>query len=270
MTNIVEASLYVGQVWHKRWRPVVHTFGYSIFYLLVDIDLLADPDRHNKLPWCLSFDRFNLFSIHKNDYLDKDSDGLRQQINSALASAGIVEEPSRVLLLTMPRVLGYAFNPINIYYCLKADDSVSAVLYDVNNTFGERHSYAFQTGQEQSLCPTAISPHQADKNLHVSPFFPVEGQYRFCQSLPGESLSLAISYRDQENHLLLSAKLSGKRAHLNSTKLLSLLFKIPFLGLKVTLAIHLQALRLRLKGLAFWHKPIPPRQAVTGATSLKQ
>jgi len=270
MTNNVEASLYVGQVWHKRWRPIVHTFRYSVFYLLVDINHLANPDRHNAGPWCLSFDRFNLFSIHEKDYLDKDSDGLRKQIGTALADAGIDEEPAKVMLLTMPRVLGYAFNPINIYYCLQADDSVSAVLYEVNNTFGERHNYAFQAGQGQSVLPNALSPHQADKNFHVSPFFPVKGQYRFRQSLPEESISLAISYRDQENRPLLSTTLSGQRAHLDSINLLALFFKIPFLGFKVTAAIHVQAARLWLKGLAFWRKPIPPRQVVTGATPLKQ
>jgi DUF1365 family protein len=241
-----------------------------VFYLLVDVEELAVPQKTSTRPWCLSLDRFNLFSVHQKDYLDKGSEDLKSQITTALAGVDIGEVPARVMLLTMPRVLGYAFNPINIFYCLDVDDSIMAILYEVNNTFGERHSYAFQIGQGQPGPSKQLSPHQADKNFHVSPFFPVEGKYRFRQSPPDDTLALSISYRDRDDRPLLSATLSGKRAKLTARTLAGLFFRIPFMTLKVTSAIHLQAVRLRMKGLVFWHKPSPPSHAVTGPTPLKQ
>ena len=262
MNNISAIRLYVGEVWHKRWQPVTHYFRYRVFYLLVDVDCLSTPETSRHLPWCLSLDRFNLFSLYRRDYLNRCRDDLKGQITAALHQAGIVQIPHRVLLLTMPRVLGYAFNPINVFYCLDVDDAVMAVLYEVNNTFGETHHYVFLQG---AAADQGIEVHGVKKAFHVSPFLPVDGAYAFQPTLPLDDLSLLITYQDPAGMPQLAAGLSGQDAPLTAPRLMKLFVGLPLLTLKVTAAIHWQALRLWLKGLRVWRKPEPPTAASTPA-----
>jgi DUF1365 family protein len=242
------AKLYVGEVWHKRWRPVTHAFKYNVLYLLVDVAALDAVDKAARLPRGLSFDRFNLFSVHAKDHLAADGQPLGDQVHEALQDNGIDERADRILMLSLPRVLGYVFNPISVFYCLRRDGSVFAMLYEVNNTFGAKHLYVFPVDGEEG---GSIAQHGADKKLHVSPFFDVAGDYRFRQLLPSELLSLGIVYRDSEGKPLLSASLQGEEKPLTSKQLAWQFIRLPFLTVKVTAAIHWEAIRLWWRGITF-------------------
>lgn len=246
--SLPAARLYAGEVWHKRWRPVTHTFKYSVLYLLVDIAALDSTNYTTRLPNILSFNRFNLFSVHAKDHLAGDDQPLQDQVHRALRDNSVDEQADRILMLSLPRVLGYVFNPISVFYCLRSDGSIFAILYEVNNTFGAKHLYVFPVDGEEG---GAVAQHGADKQLHVSPFFDVVGEYRFRQLLPSELLSLAIVYRDNDSKPLLSASLQGKEMPLKSKQLAWQFIRLPFLTVKVTAAIHWEAARLWWRGITF-------------------
>ena len=246
--SVPVARLYAGEVWHKRWRPVTHAFKYNVLYLLVDVAALDAADNDNRLTSILSFNRFNLFSVHAKDHLAGGEQPLCAQVHTALSDHGVDAQADRILMLSLPRVLGYVFNPISVFYCLRRDGSIFAILYEVNNTFGAKHLYVFPVDGEEG---GAVAQHGADKQLHVSPFFEVAGDYRFRQLLPSELLSLAIVYRDSDGKPLLSASLQGEEKPLTSKQLAWQFIRLPFLTVKVTAAIHWEAARLWWRGVTF-------------------
>ena len=254
MTLSLSTALYVGKVWHKRWKPVLHSFCYPVFYLSVAVH---DFKTGSKL-WCLSFNRFNIFSVYEKDYDIGPSDTLHSSIQARLKMAGMSFDLGQITMLTMPRILGYQFNPITIFYCFDANDELAAVFYEVSNTFGEKHSYVFEMAEEGLSCI-----HEIKKTFHVSPFLEREGTYRFKQKIAANKLALSIQYLDQMNLKTLSAVLGLERQKLSSTGLLLAFCRIPFLTLKVMLAIHVEALRLWLKKLPIFSKPAPPNSPVS-------
>lgn len=249
-------TVYAGKVGHKRLSPITHEFRYRVFYLLIDLDAFEAPSRQ---PWCLSLDRFNLFSIYQKDFGDNSRGGLKDHIKQQLRAAGI--KPHKVFMLTMPRILGYAFNPITLFYSFDISGNISAVIYEVHNTFGENHSYLIPVGADHN----GIPDHGADKNLYVSPFYDVSGKYRLRVTPPGPGLSLLIHYLDDDNNLRMTADMNLARQKLTAKNLLALFFKIPFVTLKVITAIHFQALRLWLKRVRLVPRPAPPSRYSLGA-----
>ena len=239
-----QPCLYKGDVWHKRKSPKVHSFRYPIFYLLLDLDDLASG---NAKPWCLSFDRFNVFSVCQQDYGDFTSGSLKDHILDVLSKGGI-RAPNQIMMLTLPRMLGYAFNPMTSFYCYDQDGGLTAILYEVHNTFGERHTYIHQVEPDTQK---SVS-HSVEKRFHVSPFFPVDGTYKFHHRRPAEKLSLAIQYSDASGTPLMTACLTGERKALNTAALLSVFVKIPLIPFKVIGAIHYQALKLWIKRIEFF------------------
>lgn len=266
------SSLMVGRVWHKRHQPRPHAFAYSVFYCLFDLDELDVLQKKHRF---FSVNRWNLFSLFPNDY------GLKRNARSAMLPslksrvAGLVKAEfgvtvGRVQLLTMPRVLGYAFNPISVYYCHDTEDQLSHVIYEVNNTFGERFSYAFEVQQDGDR----ISPHRCEKQLHVSPFFEVEGGYKFSQQKTDKHIKLAIDYSSSprktgsagtSEHLepggdtkTFSASMSLEKIRFTTANLLLTSARIPFVTAKVIIAIHWQALKLWIKNHRIFTKPTAP------------
>lgn len=133
----LNSALYRGRVMHRRLRPKIHELNYRVFWLLLDLSEIDDVDGRLRL---FSRNRFNLLSFHDKDYGDG-SGGLRPQVDAWMAQAGIDLAGGPVRLLTMPRVLGYVFNPISIYYCHRPDGRLAAMVYEVTSTFGIRHAY---------------------------------------------------------------------------------------------------------------------------------
>jgi len=248
-------ALYRGKVSHTRRTPVTHSFVSPVFYTAIDLDSF---ETGGGVPSLMALDRFNLFSLRQKGYGGQTKTGLKNYIQTVFAEVGVMP-PHKITLLTMPRLLGYAFNPISVFYAFDADENVTGIIYEVHNTFGERHSYAFAISDD-------LTDHKIDKSLYVSPFFHVEGGYRFAQIVPGENLRLGIEYQ-VKGESVFTAGLSAKRSPLTNKTLLKVFFTYPFLTLRVTLDIHFQALKLWLKKVPLTSKPAPPSKSVSSHSS---
>lgn len=235
------ACLYRGEVTHARLRPKAHRFRYRVFWLLLDVDRLAEAASRTRL---FSIDRFNLFSLRPKDFGDGSETPLRAQVERELAEAGIAAPGGAIRLLTMPRVLGYAFNPISLYYCSDVEGRLAAMVYEVTSTFGERRAYVLPAGDRFR--------HGCDKTLHVSPFLQMDMSYDFRGKAPGERMALTINGHDNDG-LLIATAMAGERKPLTDRQILRAALALPLVTLKVTLGIHWEALRLWLKGVP----PVP-------------
>ena len=268
------SALYAGAVMHQRLRPLRHRLRYRVFSLLVDLDELPALDRRLRF---FSVNRFNLFSLHERDYASgraqavdmRAAEGLRAEIDARLASAGLAAD-GPILLLTMPRILGYAFNPLSVYFCHDAAGRLRVVLYEVNNTFGERHGYLVEVAPDEADGARVVQ--QCAKAMHVSPFLPLALRYDFKIEAPAaDRARLAIGVRvGDEAGAILAATLHARREALSDRALLRVFATHPLLTLKVIGAIHWEALRLWLKGARVFRKPAPPAQEVSVVTTPPQ
>jgi len=246
-----KSAVYVGRVNHKRLRPFAHSFEYRVFTLLVDLDELPQISRRLRL---FSHNRFNLFGLADRDHGARNATSLRAWIDGHLARAGIDLDGGSVRLLSFPRVLGYTFDPLSVWYCYHADGSLRAVLHEVKNTFGEQHGY---------LVPvTDDLRHSFDKEFFVSPFLDMEATYSFAMNDPGDHLTVGITHLDADGELL-RASIRGKRLELTDATLVRLFLSHPLLTLKVMGAIHWQGFRLWRKGAPYRRRPQPPASPVT-------
>ncbi|WP_292114368.1 DUF1365 family protein [Brevundimonas sp.] len=251
------SALYQGRVTHRRLRPRAHRLAYRVFWLLLDLDEIDGLDRRLRL---FSRNRFNLLSFHDRDHGDGSGAALRPGIESWLARVGVELDGGPIRLLTMPRVLGYVFNPISVYYCHRPDGRLAALVYEVTSTFGRRHAYVAPVSPPAAADGTFRQ--QAAKALYVSPFMGMEMDYRFRGGTPGETLGLAIDALDADG-VLLSAGLKAHRRPLGDRAILAACLTTPLLTLKVVAAIHWEALRLWLKGVRLTRQPPPAATAVS-------
>jgi len=251
------SALYRGQVMHRRMRPKAHMLTYRVFWLLLD---LAEIDRLNRRVRLVSHNRFNLLSFHDRDHGDGSGAALRPQVEAWLARAGVDTAGGPIRLLTMPRVLGYVFNPISLFYCHHADGRLAAVVYEVTSTFGVRHTYLIPVPAIDQA--DGAIRQCAAKALHVSPFMSMEMDYEFRGHVPGERLELTIDGMDSRG-LLITAAMSAARWPLKDDVVLSAVAAMPFLTLKVVAAIHWEALKLWVKGVRLRPAPTPAREPLT-------
>jgi DUF1365 family protein len=231
------AALYVGRTAHSRLAPRPHRFSYRLFQLLLDVDRIDQAAAPLRL---LRHGRFGVFSFTERDHGARDGRPLRAWVSAALGRAGVPASAARIRLLCFPRVLGFVFNPLSIFFIHAADERLEAVIYEVNNTFGQTHAYVLPA---QGAGETR---QWADKRLYVSPFFKVEGGYRFRIAPPAERFRLVIRRR-AEGAPDFTASLSARREPLSDAALARLFLTMPFMTLGVVAAIHWQALRLWLK-----------------------
>ncbi|HEX7777264.1 MAG TPA: DUF1365 domain-containing protein [Parvibaculum sp.] len=255
MTALPASGIYAGRVFHRRLRPRVHALRYRVFYLLLDLDEMAALARRSRL---FSYNGFGLLGFYDRDHGPGEDRPLRPWIEAQLARAGVSAEGTRILALTFPRVLGYVFNPLTVYFCLDAQGGLSALLYEVSNTFGERHCYVIpvEDASAQMVAQTC------DKAFFVSPFMAVEGRYHFKVQRPGERLALTIRESDREGALL-TASFAGTRQPFDDAALLKAFLTHPLLTLKVVGAIHWEALKLWVKGVPLRDRPSAPASPVT-------
>lgn len=254
------SAIYCGRVMHQRLRPMRHRLSYGVFSLLLDLDELPALDA--RLRW-FSVGRFNLFSFRPLDHGDgraSDTAGLRAWIDAQLNAAGL-HTGGAVRLLTMPRLLGYAFNPLSVWFCDAPDGTLQAILYEVRNTFGERHSYLIEVSPEQRAAP--LIEQRSDKRLYVSPFLGMGLNYRFRIEPPREAVSIGVSVHEATGEAVLNARLDARRVLLTDVGLLKLLVAYPLLTLKVVAGIHWEALQLWLKGARLHERPAAPVAPLT-------
>ncbi|MDE1157094.1 MAG: DUF1365 family protein [Neorhizobium sp.] len=251
------SGLFPGHVTHARMKPKSHKLAYRIYSLLLDLDELDALDKGLRL---FSIDRFNLFSFYRRDRGDRSGSDLRQQVEAAMRKVGLKPDGGPIMLLAMPRLLGWAFNPLSIYFCHDRHGAPVAILWEVDNTFGERHSYMIPV--ETRLAGGEIVQH-CDKRFYVSPFMDMDLRYRFRVTPPGDTFSIKIDTLDRDGELVLTARHLGRRQPLTDATLLKAFFAIPFLTLRVVGGIHWEALKIWLKGVRLRRRPPPPQEPVT-------
>jgi DUF1365 family protein len=260
------AMLYLGRVMHLRRFPQRYRFDYRVFSLLLDIDTIAGIAERLRL---FSHRGFNLVSFHPEDHGPRDGTSLRAWAERLLAERGVALDGGRIDLLCFPRVLGFGFNPLSVWFCHHRDGTLRGLIYEVRNTFGEKHQYLQVAEGGGPLDATRW--HCAAKRFHVSPFIGMEAEYRFSTAAPDARLRLVIDEHapgpSGGRERMLVAALTAERAALTDAALLRACLAMPLMTLKVVAAIHWHALKLWLTGARFFRKPEPPLQEVTRCTT---
>jgi DUF1365 family protein len=254
------ARFYVGPVMHARLKPKAHRFSYAVFSLLIDLDRLGEADRLSRY---FSVGRFNLISFDLAPHgLTKGAADPAQGVRQAFAKAGLTEPISRLMLLCYPRVLGFVFNPLSVYFAYGARGQLMGVLYEVHNTFGERHSYIEPV--EPGQLSEAGLRQETDKLFYVSPFLGPRMRYHFRLRPPtGEQVAIRIHETDSEGPIL-AATFHGRGEAITNQTCWRLARSLPLMTIKVVLGIHYEALRLWIKGITFHSRPAPPPPASMG------
>jgi uncharacterized protein len=257
------ASLYFGTVMHARLKPMGHRFTYQVMNALIDIGRLADADRISRL---FRVNRRGIFSFYERDHGPRDGSSLRAHVEQLLRARDVELDGGRILLLCYPRLFGYVFNPLSVYYCYDAGGALAALIYEVRNTVGGIHSYVLPVGAAEAS-EAGIRQTQ-DKTFYVSPFIGMAMRYHFRMLPPGESVKVRILETDADGPLL-AATFSGRRHGLTTGELVAALLRLPFVTLKVMGAIHFEALRLWLKGARLHPPPRPHPARTAGPAELR-
>ena len=257
-TAVPPSLVYRGRVTHSRLKPMRHDLAYSVFSLLLDVDDLP------RLSLSLKLFRHNGWapiSVHDKDYGSRDGTPIGDWVRAQLREHDLDEAGAQLRMLTFPRLWGYAFNPLTIYYCYTAEGTLKAVLHEVSNTFGQSHGYLIPV--EDQADEAAAVHQETQKIFHVSPFIEMACRYRFALMPPGERLDVLIRQYDAEDDLILLAQHKGRGETIGDTALSSALLRHPLMTLKVIAGIHWEALRLWRKGAKFHSSPPLPTKHVT-------
>ena len=252
---MTRSGLYRGHVVHTRLRPRRHNLRYSVFSLLLDLDEAPELSQGSSI---FGFNRRAPLSVWEKDLGDGRDRGLRDWVEGVLVQAGLRLAHPRIEILCYPRLFGFVFNPLTVYYCSDAEGMIRALIYEVSNTFGERWIYVLRTSET-----TSPFKHSCAKQFYVSPFMPMDCQYHFHAVAPRDHVLLRIDETDNKG-LLLRAAFGGKRREFNDRELSAALFRYPLMTFKVVGAIYWEAFRLLLKRVpVFRHRQAANRLTVT-------
>ena len=243
----MHAALYHGTVVHKRFTPLRHQLCYRVFSMLLPLDQI---DAVCGTTWCLSQNRFNLVAFHDRDHGLRDGSSVADFVRQTMQASDIDTDDCSLFVLCYPRVLGYCFNPLTAYYAVTATGEIAAMLYEVSNTFGEHTHYLVAGGTTRN----GTLQQACRKVFHVSPFNEADGDYGFRVTVPGDSVCVGVSLR-RDNKAILNAYFSGRRTRLTSGSVLAAVLRQPLMTWKVIAGIHVEALRLWVKGLKLHRKP---------------
>jgi DUF1365 family protein len=243
------AALYVGDVMHARLKGIGHRFSYRVISLLIDLGRLDQADRQSPL---FGVNRAALYSFHEADHGPRDGSSLLLHIQRSAAQCGTDLAGGRVLLLCYPRLLGFTFNPLSVYFCYRANGELAVIVYEARNTFRNIHSYVLPV-KPGELSEAGVRQQQ-DKLFYVSPFIDMAMRYHFRVSPPDERVKLRILETDREGPVL-AATFNGRRRALTTAALLRAFVALPLVTFKIVAAIHWEALRLWLKGARLVPRP---------------
>ncbi|HEY3765934.1 MAG TPA: DUF1365 domain-containing protein [Gaiellales bacterium] len=240
----MRSALYEGHVVHDRRTEHRNLFRYPVYMWLVDLDELDELDRRL---WAFGNDRRALTTIRARDHLGASGRTIAQNLRTYLGAQGIDLDGGHVTLLTNARVLGYVFNPLSVYYCHGRDGALRCMVAEVHNTYGQRHCYLLEPGERGRV--------ETGKEFYVSPFLTVDGRYRMTLTPPDERLSVQMALH-QSGRRVFAASLTGRRVPLTNASVARMLVRHPLMTARVTSLIHLQGIKLALRGVA--RVPRPP------------
>lgn len=247
LTSILDATVY-----HKRHTPVVYKFAHKVIFLVLNLQQI------NNLPKTrfFSINKFNIFSLSWNRYGFRDFTDPKDYIINLLAEFKLPQRSiKKIYLITMPKVLGYVFNPVSFWLCFDEADSLYIVLAEVNNTFGERYGYlCYNQDHSPILSNSKICK---TKLFHVSPFCKVMGSYEFRFNITSDNINIEIDYCIN-NSPIITTSINGINKNFNDFNFLKYFLIYPFMTFKVVWLIHYHAFRLWLKKVAYYKKPNPP------------
>lgn len=250
------SALYDGVVVHRRFGARTHALRYRMRMVLLDLDEVDALVGRFRL---FSRNRFNLVAFHDADHpIGDPGQTLRAQVEARLAEAGIALEGGPIRLLSLPRVLGYAFNPLSVFFCYRPDLALVAILYEVRNTFHQRHTYLIPVdrashGEVRQACA---------KVFYVSPFMDMDLTYAFRVVPPGGTVSIAVDAQKAGTRVL-AASFAGSRRPLSDGALLRAVLGHPLMAVAVIAAIHWEALKMWLTGFRLRERPPPPEQPIS-------
>ena len=250
---IKNSIIYNGKVIHRRFKPKEHYFKYSVFSLLIDIDELEIIENTIKI---FSHNKFNIISFFDKDHGPRDGTSVKEWVIKNLKDIGIENHKIQIKLLCYPRIFGYVFNPLSVFFIYDESSRLIAILYEVKNTFGEQHTYIFKTEDEKVII------NDCSKKFHVSPFIEIDCTYFFKILSPENSLSIVINQSDDKGKLLYASQ-DGKKKDLNSKNLIFSYLSHPLMSFKVIGAIHFEALKLWLKGVKLVKKKLKIKNNIT-------
>ena len=251
---IKNSFIYTGTVIHKRFKPKIHSFNYKVFSLLID---LSEIDLLHKTLRLFSYNKFNIISFFNKDHGPRDGSSLKNWVIDNLKKNNIESNEVEIKLLCYPRIFGYVFNPLSIFYVYDKNSDLIAVLYEVKNTFGEQHSYIFKTKKEQNLIQ-----HVCKKKFHVSPFIEMNCVYFFRLLKPGNKISVIIDVQDPDGKILYASQ-DGVKSELNNNNLFKSYLKHPLMTFKIIITIHFEAFKLWIKGIKFIKKKLKIKNNIT-------
>ncbi|MDA9604246.1 DUF1365 domain-containing protein [Candidatus Pelagibacter sp.] len=251
---IKNSSIYVGNVIHKRFKPKIHFFKYKVFSLLIDLSELEIMNKYLKF---FSYNKFNIISFYDKDHGPRDGSSLKNWVIKNLKIDDTKKDEIQIKLLCYPRIFGYVFNPLSVFYVYDKNLDLISILYEVKNTFGEQHTYIFKSDKSQTLIQ-----HVCKKKFHVSPFIEMNCVYFFRLLKPGNKISVIIDQSDQEGKILYASQ-DGIKTELNNNNLIKTYLKHPLMTFKIIFAIHFEAFKLWTKGIKFIKKKIKIKNNIT-------
>ena len=251
---INSSCIYNGQVIHKRFKPKEHFFKYKVFSLLLDLSELNLLDKELKI---FSYNKFNILSFYDIDHGPRDGTSLISWVKENLNNNNINSNEIKIKLLCYPRVLGYIFNPLSIFFIYDKNSNLISILYEVKNTFGEQHTYVFKIDKENQLLE-----HSCKKKFHVSPFIEMNCLYYFKILKPTDKLSVVINQNDDSGKLLFASQ-DGLKNELNNKNLMISYISIPLMSFKIIGAIHFEAFKLWIKGIKYVKKKFKIKNNIT-------
>ena len=242
--------IYKATLMHCRLKPNIHKFIYNIFYFFINID---DLNGLNKKYIFFSYNKFNIFSINDKDHGFRNKTKIKSWLKEILKNIKINIFDTKIFIFTIPRILGYSFNPLTIFFCYDKKNNLKALIYEVKNTFNEQHSYIFKINKK--LLKKKYLKHSSKKNFHVSPFWPMHINYNFIITEPKKNFFSKIKMI-KENDEIFHASLKCKSNEINFKNLLYLMIQYPFTAIKVVLAIYYEAFKIFFfKKAKYYKKP---------------
>ena len=244
---IKNSSIYIGNVIHKRFKPKVHFFKYKVFSILIDISEINLLHKNLKI---FSYNRFNIISFYDADHGPRDGTSVKEWVIKNLKDNQIDTKDIKIKLLCYPRIFGFVFNPLSVFFIYNKKSELISILYEVKNTFDEQHTYIFKNRENENLIK-----HTCKKKFHVSPFIEMNCTYFFKILKPGDKISVIIDQYDEEGKLLYASQ-DGSRIDLNNKNLFLSYLKHPLMTFKIIAAIHFEAFKLWIKGIKFIKKKL--------------